>query len=112
ELLRMICDSLVEHGGFQVAWIGWHDPATGRLEPVAAAGDDDGAVRRREARAGDRSAAALAFREGGPQVRNDLRRDPLEPGGHPGPLSACVALPIRSGGQVTGVLSAYASEPD
>ncbi len=42
ELFRGVCSLLVEHGGFSMAWVGWRDPETGGLVPVAHAGDEGG----------------------------------------------------------------------
>jgi len=39
QLVSSVCKILVEQGGFGMAWIGWHDPATRRLVPLAQAGD-------------------------------------------------------------------------
>ncbi len=33
ELFPKVCQALVEHGGFHMAWIEWHDPETRRLMP-------------------------------------------------------------------------------
>jgi hypothetical protein len=37
-----VCTILVESGALACAWIGWHDPATRRIVPVAWAGDESG----------------------------------------------------------------------
>ena len=46
ELFQAVCRALVDQGGFSVAWVGWHDPETQRLVPVATAGDDQGDLQR------------------------------------------------------------------
>jgi GAF domain-containing protein len=42
ELFEKVCEVLVEHGGFSLAWIGWHDPETERLIPKAQYGTESG----------------------------------------------------------------------
>ncbi|HSO39472.1 MAG TPA: hypothetical protein VLT33_43390, partial [Labilithrix sp.] len=37
-LFQSICKVLVADGGFGMAWVGWQDPETHRLTPVAQAG--------------------------------------------------------------------------
>ena len=45
ELFQKICRVLGEHGGFHMVWIGWHDPDTQQLVPVADWGDEAGYIR-------------------------------------------------------------------
>jgi PAS domain S-box-containing protein len=42
QLFQKICQVLIERGAFHLAWIGWHDPKTQLLEPVAEWGDGSG----------------------------------------------------------------------
>lgn len=41
ELFTETCRALVEHGGFAMAWIGWHDADREVVVPVASWGDAD-----------------------------------------------------------------------
>jgi PAS domain S-box-containing protein len=115
-LFQQVCEVLVVHGGFRLAWIGWHEARTHRLVPVAQAGDENGYLQSIQVYADDRpegrGPTGTAFREGRPYVCNDLLTDPatlpwrseLERRG----LRASAALPIRCAGAVCGTLTVYA----
>lgn len=118
ELFRDVCRILVEHGGFRMAWIGWHIAATRQLVPVAAWGDVNAHLQRVDIYTDDRpegrGPSGTAFRTGRPCVCNDLFNDPatlpwrveLEQRGY----RASVALPIRMQGEPCAVLSVYADQ--
>ncbi|MBL8798057.1 MAG: PAS domain S-box protein [Planctomycetia bacterium] len=120
ELFRKICRTLVEDGGFHLAWIGWHDPATARLRPVAECGDENGFLQSILVTVDDRpegrGPSGTAFRTGQPYVSNDLLGDPatlpwrgeLERRG----FRAAATFPIREQGQVRGTLSVFARQRD
>ena len=115
DLLRGICQALVVHGGFGMAWIGWHDPETHLLRPVADWGDEDGYVRNIMVYADDRpegrGPSGTAFRSGRPYISNDMLADPatlpwrpeLERRG----FRAAAVFPIRLNGHVCATLSVY-----
>lgn len=42
KLFTKVCQTLVEEGGFRMAWIGWYEPETKLIVPVANWGDTDG----------------------------------------------------------------------
>lgn len=119
ELLRGVCDALVEHGGFRLAWIGWHDPSTQRLVPVAQAGDEGSFLQSikvyADDRAEERGPSGRCFRDDRVYICNDLPGDPaasawreeLERHG----LSASAAFPLHASGAVAGTLSVYADRP-
>jgi len=119
DLFQRVCRVLVEHGGFRLAWIGWHDPASDRLATVAVAGrarcDVEGIRVHAEDRPQGGALERRAFREGRPFVCNDLLANrALAPWRHDAQgdgLRASVALPIRKGERVAGVLGVYADEP-
>ena len=81
ELFQTVCHILVEHGGFQTAWIGWHDPETHQLVPLAVYGDENGYIRSikvySDERPGGDGPSGLAFRAGRPYVCNDIPNDPV-----------------------------------
>jgi PAS domain S-box-containing protein len=118
ELLLEICRVLVEHGGFRMAWIGWHDPHSQRLLPVAAWGDERGYLRSIEVYADDRpegrGPSGIAFRARQPYISNDLLNDPatlpwraeLERRG----FRASAVFPIRVNDAVCATLSVYSDE--
>ncbi len=120
ELLQRICRVLGEHGGFRMIWVGWHDPETQRLAPVAIWGDEGGYVERIRVFVDDRpegrGPSGTAFREGYPVVINDSLNDPstrpwrdevIRRG-----FRSSAAFPIRMQGRVCAVLSVYADERD
>jgi PAS domain S-box-containing protein len=118
ELLRQVCEALVRDGGFRMAWIGWHEPATHRLLPVAHAGVESGYLKSIEVYADDRAGGhgqGRAFRDNRPYICEGLQQDPatlpfrgkLDARGP----SASATLPIRANGSVAGTLSVYADHP-
>ncbi|MCC6522330.1 MAG: PAS domain S-box protein [Polyangiaceae bacterium] len=117
ELFDKVCQALVTHGPFGMAWIGWPDPTTGRILPVAEAGDTDGYTRSIVVCVDERpeglGPTGRALREDRPYVCNDLSAD-----GAMGPwrtrlerrgLRASAAFPIHFGGSTVGALSVYAA---
>jgi PAS domain S-box-containing protein len=119
ELLPKVCRALVEQGGLRMAWIGWNDPRTHRLVPLAAAGDETGYLQRLQIHTDDRpwslGPSGQAFRCG-QSVRNDLLGDeataPWRAEFERAGLRACAAAPIRLAGEVCGVLTVYADQRD
>ncbi|MBI4750032.1 MAG: PAS domain S-box protein [Acidobacteria bacterium] len=118
ELFRKVCQVLVEHGGLHLAWIGWHDPATHRLIPVAEYGEGAGYLQTITVSTDDRpegrGPSGTAFRLGRSYICNDMLNDPAtlpwreayrQHGFH-----ASAAFPIRENGEVTGTLSVYADK--
>ena len=76
ELLRRVCEVLVQDGAFRMAWIGWHEPATHRLLPVAQAGDENDYLKSVEVYADHRpeghGPSGRAFRENRPYICEDV----------------------------------------
>jgi PAS domain S-box-containing protein len=118
ELFRKVCQVLVERGGFDMAWIGWHVAETHRLMPVAECGDENGYLHRIEVYTDDRpegcGPSGSACREGRPFISNDLFNDPSA---QPWRAEverrrwrAAAAFPIRLQGEVCGVLTVCADE--
>jgi PAS domain S-box-containing protein len=119
ELFQKVCQVLVELGGFRMAWIGWHDPQTHRLMPVAVFGNELAEVQRVEVYADDRAVGrgptGMAFLSRQPYICNDLLNDPstlpwkadLDRSG----FRSSAALPIRINNEVCGTISVYSAEP-
>ena len=117
-LFQRICEILVNEGGFPMAWVGWHDPETQRLLPIASAGDDQGYLQQvviyTDDRPEGRGPGGIAFREARPYICNDFETDPstiawireLSERGY----RALAVIPIADRGQVCGALCVYASE--
>ncbi len=119
ELFQKVCHALVEHGGFHLAWIGWHDPDTRQLVPLAVAGDDNGYIRGiqvySDERPEGRGPSGLAFRAGRPSICNDILNNPVALPWRPEPLrrgyKAVAVFPIRLQDAVSGTLTVYSEEP-
>lgn len=121
ELFREVCRALVEDGGFRMAGIGWHDPTTQRIVPVAMSGvaitaELYGVEIYGDERPEGRGPSGTAFRTGTPYICNDVLNDPstlpwrpvLEQYG----FRSSASLPIRLQGAPCAVLSVYAGQPD
>jgi PAS domain S-box-containing protein len=115
ELFRSVCDVLVEHGAFALAWIGWQDRETNELVPVAHArndlkqGESITAFLDREAR----GPAGMALRGNRPWICSDVLDDPAAPSWREDleqqGLCASAVFPICSDGTVGGTLGVYAN---
>lgn len=118
ELFQKVCRILVVHGGFRMAWIGWEDPQTKQLVPVAEFGDEEGYLKTvrvfTDDRPEGRGPSGIAFRTGRPYVNNDLFGDPAtepwrlvreEQG-----MRASAAFPIHMSGEPRGTLNVYAEQ--
>ncbi len=120
ELFQKVCAALVERGGFRMAWIGWHDPETQLLVPVAECGDEGGYLQSIKIYADDRpegrGPAGMAFREGRPYISNDMFNDPAalpwQTALKQNNFCAGGAFPVQLKGRSCGVLFVYANEPD
>lgn len=120
ELFQRICEALTKHGGFSLAWIGWCDPRTNRLEPAAVSGDEDGYLDTFRVYVDERPEGqgpiGRAFRAGRNYVSNDLLRDrasspwvdELKRRG----LRSSAFLPLRQSTGIVGMLCVYATEED
>lgn len=120
-LFQAVCTALVQGGLFRIAWIGWLEEATQRIRPVAVAGDIHGYVTHLDISAdpalpGGRGPSAQAFRAGRTYVCNDFFADPATRPWHDHARQAgfhsSIALPIRGGPRVSGLLTVYAAEKD
>ncbi len=118
DLFHRVCEALVRHGGFRMAWIGWESDPPGRLLPVAECGDRDGYLQKITVSTLDddlgRGPSGTAFRTARPAVRNDVLGDSASGPWHAhmkehGYL-ATAGFPVREGSEVKGVLSVYAGE--
>jgi len=118
NLVTRVCRVLVEQGGFRMAWIGFHDPESNLIEPVAQWGDTSGYLRGIQIYAEDkpegRGPTGTAFRTGRPYICEDMMSDPATL-----PWRAQIELhgfrtgavfPLRENGRVCGVMTVYANE--
>ncbi len=117
-MMRVICDLLVDKGGFSMAWIGMA-AAEHRVTPVAASGFDAGYLPAADVRWDDsvrgQGPVGTAIREGRTVITEDTEADPAftpwrnlarERG-----FRSVLATPIRVEGEVVGSLAVYASQP-
>lgn len=117
ELLNKVCEALVVHGGFELAWVGWHNPQTLRIEPVASAGQTgylEGLRIYSDLRPEGRGPTGTAFREQRAVICNDLlaHADSAPWWGRQQrhAFRASAALPLLEDGRAVAVLSVYAAE--
>jgi PAS domain S-box-containing protein len=119
KLFDRICEVLVLHGGLRMAWIGWPDPQTGQLLPVAQAGEqqeclDDVRIYATDRPEG-RGPSGEAFRSGRPSIFNDTLTHPLlkpwQDRFERFRFLSAASFPIRMQGAVCGTLSVYAATP-
>ncbi|HDP88794.1 MAG TPA: EAL domain-containing protein [Thioalkalivibrio sp.] len=122
RLCRDYCATIVDQGGYRMAWLGFglKDPAR-RVQPVAAAGFEAGYmdtlhITWDENDPRGRGPTGVALRERRAVVVRDILRDPrfepwraqaLKRG-----YQSSIALPLIFGGDELGVLNIYADEPD
>jgi signal transduction histidine kinase/AmiR/NasT family two-component response regulator len=120
ELLPLVCQSVVEYGVLGLAWIGWLDRATGRIEPAYQFGSEDSHLGSADffacddlARGGGPGQAVLT---GEPYVCNGCGRDtcpyPAEHSPARFGFQSCGSFPLRLEDQVCGVLNVSVAEAD
>jgi len=121
DLFREICRITVEHASFiKVVWVGWHDPETHAIVPIACAGDQkgylDGVKVYADERPEGRGPVGVCFRTGKPCIIHDFvgdpRAKPWRERAIAHGLCSAAALPLRLGGEVCGVFIVYAGEKD
>jgi PAS domain S-box-containing protein len=118
ELFREICRIVAERAGFRLGWVGWHDPRTHAVLPIARAGKDADYVDQINIYADDRpegrGPTGTCIREGRVCVFNDFVNDPRAAPWHAVAAAhgfrAAAALPILFHGEVRGALTIYDSE--
>jgi PAS domain S-box-containing protein len=120
ELLGELCQVLVERGDVDLAWIGWLDPDTAQLIPVAQAGDDRGLLTQATFSADGRPEGqgnpGKAVRSGKASVCNSCDTDPcLFPEAHAPRrfgFQSCGTFPLRFQGRVCAVLNLCLADPE
>jgi GAF domain-containing protein len=121
ELLQAVTRSIVENGGYRMAWVGYADDNPEMtITPKAWAGVEEGYLARLHLTWADaergQGPVSRAIRSGAPQVTHDLHADPgfalwRELAAERG-YTANFAYPLRVGGRVSGALSIYAAETE
>lgn len=114
-LLERVCSVLVKGGRFQVAWIGWWDPATQRWVLRASSGGDkliEAVLNTGSGRFPWESPIAA----GHEWLSNDLMTDLRVPGWRSlakrAGLRSSAVFPLRLNGVVMGVMSVFSEEKD
>jgi PAS domain S-box-containing protein len=121
QLLHHICRTVVEVGGYRMAWVGFaeHDEKK-TVRPVAHAGYDDGYLDKAGITWADeergRGPTGTAIRTEETIVSKDAFQNPLfEPwrlDARPRGYASSIALPLVVEGKIIGALTMYAPEPD
>jgi signal transduction histidine kinase len=119
ELFHDVCRIGVERGGYAMAWVGWHDPQSKLLVPVAQRGDATDFLGTNELFSDDRpegrGLGGLAFCSGQTYICNDLSNDPLTRLWHAEAMKrdyhSVGVVPLRLHGTVCGIFVAYADSP-
>jgi len=113
ELLPAVCRLAVERGGVDLAWIGWLDPASSRIDSVASFGTNSemlrGALFSVDNTPEGQGNPGNAIREGRPFICNECPgRDCLYPPVYAPArfgFQSCGSFPISRRGQVCGSLN-------
>jgi signal transduction histidine kinase len=116
ELFHDLCRIGVERGGYAMAWVGWHDPDSKLLVPVAQRGDATDFLGTNKLFSDERpeggGPGALAFRSGETYVCNDLCNDPTTRLWHAEAMKreyrSVGVVPLRLHGTVCGIFVVYA----
>jgi signal transduction histidine kinase len=121
ELLHAICQNIVEHGGYRMAWVGYkQNDSTKRVCPVAQAGYEDGYLQTLDIRWDESEKGAgptgTAVRTGEPCMIADILHNPLftpwRAEAQRRGYTSSIALPLTCDGEVLGALNVYSNEPD
>ncbi len=119
QLFAAICNTLVEQGGFSMAWIGFAIPETGRVRVAYQAGFAHGYLENLDIRYDGtpegQGPTGTAIRNGQTAINDDTETNVLfglwrERAREFGYRSSA-AIPLRFQGQVVGGLSVYAKTP-
>lgn len=119
-LMQEICRTVVEIGGYRMAWVGLADnDAEQNVRPIAHRGVEDGYLQAARISWADnergQGPTGRAIRTGQMQISGDFRTDPsLAPWREEAlrrGFRRSIVLPLRQGKAVVGALNIYSSEP-
>lgn len=113
ELLLQICTTIVKVGGYRLAWVGFVDQQTTRLDTVVQASFEGETIEQSDSAWFDVAASGgpcgKAIHSAQPVVCHDLRTDPAFAAWRDAALDrgcvSCIVLPLVSGGGAFGVLA-------
>jgi diguanylate cyclase (GGDEF)-like protein len=122
DLFNRACQTAVEHGEFEMAWIAVVDHGENRIVPVAWAGHDEAAMATikshfasSEGTLEGNTLAARVIKENAPVVSNDVQKDKSLIFGKMHTQSgvrSLAVLPLIVSGNSIGVLTLYTSKPE
>jgi PAS domain S-box-containing protein len=121
DLLAEVCRSIIEAGGYRLAWVGFaEDDARKSVRPVAMSGFEDGYLDSVTITWDDtptgHGPTGTAIRTGQPSVLRHIAADPAFAPWREAALrrgyGSSVSLPLRAEGRMLGALNIYAEEPD
>ncbi len=120
-LLQTICQIIVEHGGYRMAWVGFAEQDEARsVRPVAKAGFEEGYLDNLNITWADaergRGPTGTVIRTGQPVQTRNILTDPAFAPWRAAAIQrgygSSIALPLHGGGRCFGALMIYAAEPD
>ncbi len=118
-LLERICEVIVKHGGFRMAWIGFVDPETHRIVPAAKWGDAENYVEGLRLSIdpempGSKGPSGVCIREGRHVINQDTDSNPaLGPWrerAHKSGFRSSAAFPLTVDGVRVGCINIYSGE--
>jgi PAS domain S-box-containing protein len=121
ELLKKVCNILVDQGGYRMAWVGYAEQDEAKtVRPAAVAGAEEGYLASAKITWADeergRGPTGTAIRSGRPYVVRNIREDqnfaPWREDAAKHGYASTAAFPLRVDGQPLGVLRVYAVAPD
>ena len=121
DLLRRVCEVLVNEAGFRMAWVGVPDERSGYVKPIHICGHDEGYVERLRISIDEnlpegQGPTGKALREGKIVINPDTRTNPdVEPWREEmlkrNFLSSC-AIPLQVEGKTVAILNLYSQTPN
>jgi len=117
-LLDSVCRTIVETGGFKLAWVGFADPASREVRPMASFGETaylEGITVRAADVPEGRGPTGRAIVEGRPVINLDFETDgnmaPWRDRARKHGIRSSSAFPLRQAGAVIGALTIYSDQP-
>lgn len=117
-MLTRACEIAVETGGFRMAWVGKHDAAANKVQPVAAAGVVEGYLDRVNIDLNDQGQSSgptgRSFQSGEHSICNDIEHDsrmtPWREEMMKRGYRSSASFPLKVEGRITGVFTLYSDE--
>lgn len=118
ELFEQVCRAIVEYGKFKMAWVGWPDPKTHMVVPVAQFGDEKGYLKKIKVFTDDspegKGPIGTCFKEDRTYICNDFLNNihslPWKAQATISEFRSITAIPIHMKGKVCGVIAIYSAD--